>query len=49
MKRLIESLFYFCFPEYEKRSRNEKIQFWEKVFWFNLGVLVIVIYAMSVL
>jgi hypothetical protein len=47
MKKLVESLFQLFFPEYEELSQNEKIQFWGKVFWINLGVLVFVLYALS--
>jgi hypothetical protein len=47
MKKLIESLIHLLSAEGGDLSTDEKIVFWQKVFWFSLILLVVVLYAMS--
>jgi hypothetical protein len=47
MKKLIESLIHLLSSESGDLSTDEKIVFWQKVFWFSLFLLVVVLFAMS--
>jgi len=47
MKKIIESLIHLMSAEGGDLSTDEKIEFWQKVFWFSLLLLVVVLFSMS--